>query len=129
MPVLREFQIDGRGRGHYMLGQFDANITNEEIVIAASSGDLVAGTVLGKVTANGQYAPYDPAAVDGTEDATEAVILYADVADSTGTQKSVATVRDIAVNGNALTWVNAVTTPQREAVEAGMAVRSLMVRY
>lgn len=129
MPVLKTVDIDGRGRGHYLIGQIDHNISNEEIVIAANSGDLKAGTILGKVTATGQYAPYDPAAVDGTEDATEAVILYADAADSAATQKSVATVRDVGVNGNALTWVNAVTTPQREAVEAGCAARSLLVRY
>ena len=127
--VLKTFQADGRGRGHYMIGQHDANISNEEIVIAANSSDLVAGTVLGKLTANGQYAAYDPDAADGTEEVGDAVILYADAPDSAAVQKSVATVRDQAVNGNALTWVNAVDTAERDAVEAAMAARSLLVRY
>lgn len=127
--VLKTVTYDGRGRGHYRIGENRENISAEQIVIKASSGDLKAGTVLGKVTATGQYAPYKADATDGTEIAANAVILYADTPNSTATQKSVADVRDLAVNGNALTWVNAVTAPQKAAVEAAMAGRSLLVRY
>jgi hypothetical protein len=130
MPgVLKTVSPDGRGRGHYRIGDARENISTEEIVIAANSGDMAAGTVLGKVTASGQYAGYDPAALDGTEDPDEAIILYNEVADSAATQKAVGDVRDVAVNGNALTWPNAATANEKAAVEASMAVRSLLVRY
>jgi len=131
MPgVLKTMDYDGRGRGHYRIGGHTGeNITTEEIVIKANAGAMKAGTVLGKVTATGQYAGFNPAAADGTGDPDEAVILYADVANSAAVQKSVADVRDQAVNGNALTWPNAANAAQKAAVEASMAVRSLMVRY
>lgn len=41
------------------------------------NGYIPSGTVLGKITASGKYGPYDPAAVDGTEDA--AGILFSSV--------------------------------------------------
>lgn len=131
MPgILKTVSPDGRGRGHYRIGGHTGeNISTEEIVIAANSGDLKAGAVLGKVTASGQYAGYNPAALNGTEIAANAVILYADAPNSAATQKSVADVRDQAVNGNALTWPNAADANQKAAVEAAMATRSLMVRY
>lgn len=131
MPgVLKTVTPDGRGRGHYRIGgHTGANITTDQIVIKANAGELKAGSVLGKVTATGQYAGYNPAAADGTEIAANAVILYADAPNSAATQKSVADVRDQAVNGNALIWPNATNASQKQAVEAAMATRSLMVRY
>lgn len=131
MPgVLKTVSPDGRGRGHYMIGGYnDENTHAEEIVIKANAGDMVAGTVLGKVTATGQYAKFAPAASDGTENPANAVILFADAPNSASTQKSVATVRDQAVNGNALTWPNTTTTNEKAAVFAAMATRSLMVRF
>lgn len=131
MPgVLKTMQYDGRGRGHYLIGgHADENIHAEQIVIKANAGDMVAGTVLGKVTATGQYAKFNPAAADGTELAANAVILFADAPNSAATQKSVATVRDHGVNGNALTWPNTTTTNEKAAVYAAMATRSLMVRF
>ncbi len=49
---------------------------------AALTDDVVAGTVLGKITASGKYAPYDDTADDGTEDAV--CILAQDANVSTG---------------------------------------------
>lgn len=131
MPgVLKTMQYDGRGRGHYRIGgMWDPNISSEEAIIVASAGAMVAGTVLGKITASGKYKKYDPAAADGSELAANAVILYQDVPLLAADQKATIDVRDGAVNGNALTWAIAADTTQRNAVYAGMAARSLMVRF
>lgn len=51
------------------------------VVIASGSGLLVKGTVLGKVTASGKYAPYDDTKVDGTEVAK--LVLSEDADDAT----------------------------------------------
>src|SRR3546814_11695654 len=88
---------------------------------------MVAGTVRGKITASGKYKKYDPVAVDGSEVAANAVILYADTPLLAADQKATIDVRDGAVNGNALTWAIAVDDTQRNAVLAGMAARRLMV--
>src|SRR3546814_14027190 len=73
--VLKTMNYDGRGRGHYRIGgMWDPNISSEEAIIVASAGAMVAGTVLGKITASGKYKKYDPVAVDGSEVAANAVI-------------------------------------------------------
>src|SRR3546814_797825 len=102
--VLKTMNYDGRGRGHYRIGgMWDPNISSEEAIIVASAGAMVAGTVLGKITASGKYKKYDPVAVDGSEVAANAVILYADTPLLAADQKATIDVRDGAVNGNALT--------------------------
>src|SRR3546814_8516533 len=77
------------------------------------------------ISASGKYKKYDPVAVDGSEVAANAVILYADTPLLAAHQKATIDVRDGAVNGNALTWAIAVDDTQRNAVIAGMAARSL----
>lgn len=128
--VLKTTKYDGRGRGHYRIGgAWDPNISSEEIVIAANAGALVAGTVIGKVTATGQYKLHDPAAADGTEIVANTAILYADAPNSAAVQKSVGDFRAGAVNANALTWKAGMTDNQKAAVTAAWAGRSLMARY
>jgi hypothetical protein len=39
----------------------------ESILIVAGAGTILAGTVLGRITASGKLTPYDSAAVDGSE--------------------------------------------------------------
>src|SRR3546814_7120702 len=100
--VLKTMNYDGRGRGHYRIGgMWDPNISSGEAIIVASAGAMVAGTVLGKITASGKYKKYDPVAVDGSEVAANAVILYADTPLLAADQKATIDVRDGAVNGNA----------------------------
>ena len=53
--------------GGFLVWEASRDYTREVVTIAA--GDLYPGTVLGKVTASGNYAAHDPAAVDGTETA------------------------------------------------------------
>lgn len=48
--VLKTTQKDLRGEGHFVSGGCDPNINNEQINLAASAGDLVAGTVVAKRT-------------------------------------------------------------------------------
>lgn len=131
MPgVLKTVTYDGRGRGHYRVGgPSDPNITSEEIVIVANSGAMVAGTVLGKITASGKYKKFSPALADGSQLPAGAVILFADAPDSTVDQKATVDVRHQAVNGRALTWPNTTTTPEKQAVYDAMATRQLMVRF
>lgn len=128
MPgILKTVSPDGRGAGHFVSGDCEPNQCNDHIILKASAGALVAGTVLGKVTATGQYALHDPALADGTEVA--AAILWDDRPNVAATQRAVGVFRNAVVNGNALTWKAGITTPQRNAAIAALAANALMVRY
>lgn len=55
----------------------DHPVVSIPVVIVSGSGSLVAGTVLGRVTASEKYGEYDDTAIDGTE--TARAILAIDV--------------------------------------------------
>lgn len=101
MTVLTE----GMHTAEFLLSEGNGSISREEVVIAAAAGAMVAGTVLGKITASGKYVAYSNAAVDGTEVA--AGVLYTNVADLATDQKAVAIVRQAEVVEAALTGIDA----------------------
>jgi len=127
--VINTHTFGNRGPGHFCIGVNDPIKSNEHITIAANSGDLEAGTVLGEITATpGTYAPLDPAdTVPGT--AAFGCILYQDVPDSTSTQRATGVVRDQPVNGNALKYENALNQAQLDAMVAEAEAERVIVRY
>jgi hypothetical protein len=128
MPgILKEFAIDGMGDGGFMFGQNDQNISNEQIVLAATTIAIPSGAVLGKITASGLYVPVDPAATDGSQNGV--AILFYGKPISTVTQKAAAVVRRQGVNGNALVYLKTVTAQQKATIEAALAVNGIIVRY
>jgi hypothetical protein len=127
MPAIKTIKTDGMGAGAFLIGQNDPIKSNEQVVLAATAVVLPAGTVLGKITANGKYVPLAPAASDGSQNA--AGILYDRAEIKAADQRAVAVVRDQPVNGRALTYVNTVTAPQRAAAEALLATAMVIVRY
>lgn len=48
--VLKTTQADLRGAGHFVSGDLDPNKSNDHIMLKASAGLLLAGTVLGQIT-------------------------------------------------------------------------------
>lgn len=118
-----------RRAGCYLGESAAPNIINEEIIVAAGAGILLAGTVIGKITASGKFAIHDPAATDGTEDVEEAVILF-DTVDATGAADvtAVATVNGPAtIHGAYLTYEDAMTDPQKVTVNRALRKRGLKV--
>jgi hypothetical protein len=81
----------GKWTGEFLLSEGNGDISREQVTIAAASPAMVPGTVLGKITASGKYAPYNNANVDGTQ--TAAGILYAACPDSASDQKAVMIAR------------------------------------
>jgi hypothetical protein len=88
---------------------------------------MVAGQLLGKITASGKFVAYAPGASDGSE--TFAGILWDDVADSAADQKAVRVYRDQAVNGNALAGYSALTTPQKTALLAAAKAMGIIIHF
>lgn len=111
------------------LGQSNTlNEINEEIVVVSGTGILDAGSVLGKVTATGKYAMFDPTLITGVELAANSAILFHPVDATAADVKTVATVRGPAtISEPFLTYKAAMTAPNkiitRNALRSkGMAV-------
>jgi len=76
----------------------------EGITVASGEGALVAGTVLGKITASGKYGAYDDGAADGTEVASR--ILAYDV-DATAADVATPVFRTGSFKESKLTGIDA----------------------
>ena len=94
----------GKFTGEFVLSEGNGSISRDQIVISSTAGALVPGTVLGKVTASGEYVAYNNTAEDGSEVA--AGILYAAAPDSAADQKAVAIVRHAEVQASELTGLD-----------------------
>ena len=61
----------GKTAGEFIVSELPAGSTGvspcRDVITVVSGQTLVAGSVLGKITASGKYAIYDNAAVDGTQ--------------------------------------------------------------
>lgn len=90
------------GRPLEFLIQEDPQLSREKVTIAAAAAAMVAGTVVGKITASGKYTIYANGASDGTEVAA-GILLY-DVPDSASDQEAVIIERLAAVKATKLNW-------------------------
>ncbi|ATR82992.1 hypothetical protein GCM10009504_27260 [Pseudomonas laurentiana] len=76
--------------GEFLLSEGAGKISREAINVVAGPA-VMAGQVLGMVAATGEFAPYNPAAEDGSENA--ACILFASLGESDVTRRGRAVVR------------------------------------
>lgn len=95
---------EGKYAGEFLLTEANGYRSREEITVV-SGQNLVAGAVVGKITASGKFAEYnnevaDPA--DGLEAA--AGILWESVDATSADQRGVIIARDAEVNLDLLTW-------------------------
>lgn len=129
MPgVLKTVAIDGMGDGAFCIGENDTNLSNEAGILLAHAGvEYPAGTVLGKITASGKLTALTPGASDGSQ--TAIGILFHRKGGNAADEKCVYVARHQKVNGNALTYINTVSAPQKAAAEAALASAMVMVRY
>jgi hypothetical protein len=95
-------------------------------IILATGNNLTLGAVLGIVTASGEYAQFDPAAVDGSEIARAVLIEDADA--SLADVKTVALRRHCVVSKKALVWKAGTTDPQKAAALAQLEAIGIVAR-
>ena len=97
------------GTGAFLKSEGTGHISRDTITIASGSGVVLAGTVLGKVTASGKYVPYND---DGTDDGsrTAAAILLADVDATSADTTAVGITRLAEVWTDRIIWGAGVTT-------------------
>lgn len=102
--------VERRHAGEFMMKE-EALISREVVVIAAGSGEVEAGTLIGKITATSKWAPSPDAEVEGIEGAeVTRGILFGPVDASTEDVKAVAVVRSAAVNRHCLEFHTSVDT-------------------
>jgi hypothetical protein len=112
--------------GAFLASEANGTLSRDPIVIAAGTGTVLPGTVLGRLTANGQYVPLDPGAADGSQ--TASGVLFDQVTRGTAAVRGVGVVRFAELNGFELVWPSGITAPQRTAAIAQLEQRGLVVR-
>lgn len=125
MPILTEDRF--AGAAHYIVSEASGYRSREQIVIASGSGKLKAGTVLGKITASGKYAPFNPAGENGTQ--TAAAILYEGCDATSADVRRTITARDSEIHADVLHWGTGVTTDNHKtAALASLAASGIVAR-
>ncbi|WP_397452521.1 head decoration protein [Pseudomonas sp. NA-150] len=89
--------------GEFLLSEGPGNISRETINVAAGDA-LSPGQLLGLVAATGEFAPYNPTAEDGTEDAK--AILFGPLGQSDIVRRGRAVVRLAEVSEACLTGLD-----------------------
>lgn len=113
--------------GNFVLSMDDdGNLSVDNIVIAQSASVLQPGTVLGKVTASGKFAPLTLAASDGSQ--TFGGVLMGRTDPTLADAPAVALTRAAEVYASGLIWPVGTTGNQIAAALAQAAVALIVAR-
>lgn len=111
-------KLESMHAGEFLLSEGAGNISREAINVAAGAA-LEPGQILGLITVSGEFAPYQPTAEDGTENAI--AILYGSLGQSDVVRRGRAVVRLAEVSEAHLTGLD-------PAAEKALAAHFLIVR-
>jgi len=122
-PILTE----SRHPAEFVMWEQGGHLSRDNITVVAGEGVLVAGSVLGKVTASGKYRFSNPANGDGSQTAS-ALLLYG--VDATSADQPVAAItREAEINGPTITYHAAISTGALVlAANAALATAHIIVR-
>jgi hypothetical protein len=111
--------------GGFIVSEANGHLSRDGITLTGGAF-IMAGTVLGLVTASGNFAPLNPAAADGSQ--TAAGILFGGRDTTTANQPAVAITRNAEVNGNELVWPTGITPAQITTATAQLKALNILVR-
>lgn len=118
---------EGKHACEGLMSEAPGQRSREAIVIASGAGIIAPMTILGRITASGEYMPSDITATDGSQIAA-AVNLYRCDATSVACAVS-AILRDAEINGNFLTYhTSRDQAGEKAAADADLAVAGIIVR-
>lgn len=114
-----------RGTANFLVSEANGMYRSREVgtVAAGAAPGLTAGTLLGKLTAGGNYVRYDPAGEDGSQ--TIAAILFEA---AVGTVKKTLVVRDCEVNGAHLIYQTGANDAAKATANAALKALGIIVR-
>ena len=110
----------------FVISEAPGALSRELAVVVSGSGALSAGTVLGKITASGKYAPYDDDNADGTE--TAAGILTHAVDATSADAAATVIVRLAEVTSTLLVWAGTNDAGDKTAGLADLAAKFVIAR-
>ncbi|HNU12650.1 MAG TPA: head decoration protein [Rubrivivax sp.] len=119
-------KTDHLGAGAFIKSEANGDLSREALVIVSGSGKLLAGTVLGKITASGKYKPYDNDNSDGSQ--TASAILVYDVDATLADVTAVCIVRLAEVWTNRLVWASTVAGGEKAPAYTELATALVIVR-
>lgn len=114
-----------RGTANFLVSEANGMYRSREVgtVAAGAAPGLSAGTILGKLTAGGNFVRYDPSGEDGSQ--TIAAILFEA---AVGTVKKALVVRDCEVNGAHLIYQNGANDAAKATANAALKALGIIVR-
>jgi hypothetical protein len=115
----------GRGPGHFIAGEanFWRSRQHETLI---TGQNLVAGTVLGRITASGKLTQHAAGAADGSQNAMG--ILFEDTDATAEDKRVVILARDFEADGQALTWAAGISAPNKATAIAALLALGIVVR-
>jgi hypothetical protein len=115
----------GRGPGHFIAGEanFWRSRQHETLI---TGQNLVAGTVLGRITTGGKLTQLAPGASDGSQNAMG--ILFEDTDATAEDKRVVVLARDFEADGQVLTWPAGITANQKTSAIAALLALGIVVR-
>lgn len=127
-PVFTE----NRRPGDWLKGETESPdlYSRDQITLNNAGGTpitLLSGTVLGKVTATGQFVQLAPAAADGSENAA-AILLLDTMIPANSTIAAAAVTRDAYVADTQLIYPAGITVAQQAAAVQALAAQGIIAR-
>ena len=123
MTVLSETQH----AGGFLVWEVLRDFTRETVTLAAGSGKLLPGTVLGKVTTGGKYTALAPGATNGSQNAAGVLWAAADASDAD--RAAVVIVRGPAIlNRSELTLPDGITEAQMTSLTTALMALGIVLR-
>jgi len=113
----------------FLVSEANGHLSREQVTLTAAQGDLVAGTVMAKVTATGNYVPYDDdlnATVAGAGIA--AGVLAYPAPNNAATQLITIIARQAEVQDELLVWEASNDTTEINAGKAELIAAGIIVR-
>jgi hypothetical protein len=112
--------------GQFLKYEAPQNYSREDVVVA-SGQNIAVGQVVGRVTATGKIATFNPAASDGTQNAIGISLAAVDA--TAGDKPGVIVARHaIVVDRDNLVWGGAPTNPQKDAAIAQLKALGILAR-
>lgn len=114
----------GRGTAEFLVSEANKDRSRDVVTVAAGAAPgLVPGTILGKLTAGGNYVRWNPAGADGSQNV--AGVLY-EAAVGTGLKTVIG--RDAEVNAAHLTYNAGATAGNKTTANDGLKTLGIIVR-
>ena len=109
-----------------ILSEANGTLSRESVTIVSGTAAFPAGTVLGKITASGKYAPYDDDNANGTE---VAAAIALDAIDASAADTLCPTLFRLAeYKADILQWVGTNDAPDQAAGLVDLAAKNLIGR-